>query len=119
MVVLTLKNLQQQTFTIDIDLSCSVKSLKEKVEKEKGSEYPAGGQKLIYAGKILQDDSPLESYNIDEKKFLVIMVTKPKAPPPSVEPTDPTVQAAEATEPATPAATSTSSATTETTSAPT
>lgn len=118
MVVLTLKNLQQQTFTIEIELSCSVKILKEKVEKEKGSEYPAGGQKLIYAGKILQDDSILESYNIDEKKFLVIMVTKPKAPPPSVEPTDPIVQEAEASVPTTPQ-TSTSSATTETTSAPT
>lgn len=118
MVVLTLKNLQQQTFTIEIDLSCSVKNLKERVEKEKGSDYPAGGQKLIYAGKILQDDSLLESYNIDEKKFLVIMVTKPKAPPPSVEPMDPTVQEAEAPEPTTPQ-TSTSSATTETASAPT
>jgi len=118
MVVLTLKNLQQQTFTIEIDLSCSVKNLKERVEKEKGSDYPAGGQKLIYAGKILQDDSLLESYNIDEKKFLVIMVTKPKAPPPSVEPTDPTVQEAAAPEPTSPQ-TSTSSASTETASAPT
>lgn len=92
--------------------------MKERVEKEKGSDYPAGGQKLIYAGKILQDDSLLESYNIDEKKFLVIMVTKPKAPPPSVEPTDPTVQEAAAPEPTTPQ-TSTSSASTETASAPT
>ncbi|XP_047474741.1 UV excision repair protein RAD23 homolog B-like [Penaeus chinensis] len=91
MVVLTLKNLQQQTFTIEIELSATVKALKEKVEKEKGGDYPAVGQKLIYAGKILQDDTTLESYNIDDKKFLVIMVTKPKAPPPPVGPTDPTI----------------------------
>ncbi|XP_042241908.1 UV excision repair protein RAD23 homolog B-like isoform X2 [Homarus americanus] len=91
MVVLTLKNLQQQTFTVEIELSATVRALKEKVEKEKGTDYPAIGQKLIYAGKILQDDTTLDSYNIDDKKFLVIMVTKPKAAPPPPGPTDPTV----------------------------
>ncbi|KAK8743496.1 hypothetical protein OTU49_001110, partial [Cherax quadricarinatus] len=50
MVLLTLKNLQQQTFTVEIELSATVRALKEKVEKEKGTDYPAVGQKLIYAG---------------------------------------------------------------------
>lgn len=109
MVVLTLKNLQQQTFTIEIELSATVKALKEKVEKEKGGDYPAVGQKLIYAGKILQDDTTLESYNIDDKKFLVIMVTKPKAPPPPVGPTDPTIVESEETPAEEPTATTESS----------
>lgn len=79
-MLVTLKTLQQQTFQIQIDPDETVKALKLKIEVEKGKDYAADHQKLIYAGKILLDDSKLRTYNIDEKKFIVIMVTKPKSP---------------------------------------
>ncbi|KAM4880228.1 UV excision repair protein RAD23 homolog A isoform 1-T1 [Sylvia borin] len=79
-VTVTLKTLQQQTFKIRMEPHETVRALKEKIEAEKGSEaFPVAGQKLIYAGKILSDDVPIREYRIDEKNFVVVMVTKAKS----------------------------------------
>jgi len=77
-MIVTLKNLQQQTFTVDIDPEETVKTLKDRISDMKGSDYPAEGQKLIYSGKILADETQLKEYSIDESKFIVVMVSKPK-----------------------------------------
>uniref|UniRef100_UPI0037E89A4C UV excision repair protein RAD23 homolog B n=1 Tax=Semicossyphus pulcher TaxID=241346 RepID=UPI0037E89A4C len=77
---ITLKTLQQQTFKIDIDEEETVKTLKEKIEEEKGKDnFSVAGLKLIYAGKILSDDTALKEYKISEKNFVVVMVSKPKS----------------------------------------
>ncbi|GBO25365.1 UV excision repair protein RAD23 B [Araneus ventricosus] len=80
-MIITLKTLKQQTFKIEVEENESVRSFKEKIEAHKGNEFPANCQKLIYAGKILSDDQKIGEYDIDEKKFVVIMVTKPQAFP--------------------------------------
>ncbi|KAI5367706.1 Putative UV excision repair protein Rad23 [Septoria linicola] len=86
---LTFKDLKQQKFTIEAEPTDTIGSVKEKISTEKG--WDTSTQKLIYSGKILQDDNTIESYKIEEKGFIVCMTSKPKAAP------------SKAAEPATPA----------------
>ncbi|KAL9007233.1 MAG: hypothetical protein Q9188_000036 [Gyalolechia gomerana] len=76
---LTFKDLKQQKFEIEAEPSETIGTVKEKISKEKG--WEASQQKLIYSGKILQDANTVESYNIEEKGFIVCMYSKPKATP--------------------------------------
>ncbi|KAG4430874.1 hypothetical protein IFR05_013644 [Cadophora sp. M221] len=76
---LTFKDLKQAKFVIEAEPSELISDVKEKIAKEKGWETTQ--QKLIYSGKILQDANTVESYNIEEKGFIVCMVSRPKAAP--------------------------------------
>lgn len=73
---LTVKTLQQKTFTIESDQDDTVLDLKDKIKKIQGYEIEL--QKLIHSGKILNDQQVVKDLNIQEKDFLVVMVTKPK-----------------------------------------
>ncbi|KAL4734201.1 XPC-binding domain-containing protein [Aspergillus similis] len=112
---LTFRDLKQQKFVIDAEPSETVGQVKEKISTEKGWDVPS--LKLIYSGKILQDDKTVEFYNIEEKGFIVCMVSKPKTQPSSQSPSTPakSVTSTPAPPPAPAPSTNTS---TSTTSAP-
>ncbi|XP_045923333.1 UV excision repair protein RAD23 homolog B isoform X2 [Micropterus dolomieu] len=108
-MLITLKTLQQQTFKIDIDEEETVKTLKEKIEQEKGKDHFSVSElKLIYAGKILSDDTAIKEYKINEKNFVVVMVTKTKTASAAPQPS-PTTSAPSTTAPAAPSASASSS----------
>ena len=41
---------------------------------------------MIYGGKIMVDEDPLSKYEVDEKKFIVVMVAKKAAAPAAAAP---------------------------------
>ncbi|KAI4771575.1 UV excision repair protein Rad23 [Aureobasidium sp. EXF-3400] len=106
---LTFKDLKQQKFVVEAEPSETIGEVKSKIASEKG--WEPSTQKLIYSGKILQDDKTVESYKIEEKGFIVCMVSKPKAAPskPSAPATPaPAVPAATPAAPQAPTSSSTS-----------
>ncbi|KAJ5126291.1 UV excision repair protein (RadW) [Penicillium atrosanguineum] len=109
---LTFKDLKQEKFVIDVEPSETVREVKAKIAQEKG-EYDAERMKVIYSGKILQDDKTVESYSIQEKDFLVCLPGKGPKPAASASkaPSTPAARAPASTPaapaPAAPAAAST------------
>lgn len=79
---ITIKTLKQEAFHIDVDVEKdTVKTLKEKFFHESKQDYPVERQRLIYLGKIMEDEHPLSQYNLDDKKFVVVMNKKPTTAP--------------------------------------
>jgi len=51
--------------------------LKQKIAENKGGkDFPVDGQKLIYNGKVLEDNKTIGEVNVAAGKFIVVMVVK-------------------------------------------
>lgn len=103
---ITIKTLKQEAFQIEVDPEKdTVRTLKEKFSRESKQDYPVERQRLIYLGKIMEDDDPLSQYNLDDKKFVVVMNKKPAAAPAAAEPAAAPAATSSAKSESTPAAT--------------
>ncbi|PAN25170.1 hypothetical protein PAHAL_4G281300 [Panicum hallii] len=105
---LNVKTLKGTSFEIEASPEESVAGVKRIIETTQGqSVYPADNQLLIYQGKILKDDTTLESNKVAENSFLVIMLSKAKASssgPSTATPATPAKAPATPAQAATPAA---------------
>lgn len=78
-MLVTVKDIRQRTFQIDVNEFDTVGQLKAAIESKMGVEFEAAKQKLIYAGQILNEtDRQLKEYSVSESGFVVVMVPPKK-----------------------------------------
>ena len=64
------QNLNNETSTLDLELSASVLSVKQLLESRE--QIPAEDQLLTYAGRPLEDDCTLEDYDVQKESTLYL-----------------------------------------------
>ncbi|KAI3633944.1 hypothetical protein MIR68_007548 [Amoeboaphelidium protococcarum] len=76
---ITVKTLQQKTFNFEVEPSDTVLQVKEKIAAQDSLNASSIDlQKLIFSGKILENEKLLSDYGVKDGDFIVLMVTKPK-----------------------------------------